>query len=147
MDHYLFAHLKPVIQGRLTVPEGFTVREGFSPELSEEQKRQVFRLTHGLYLQYQLIDAYLKGSLPAELIPDVERSAFHLELKKLAEEKKISPGRHQHAMQERAYWAYRLKCYEVMRLVKLNPAKGSEAAIEDYEAEILRELASARPFG
>jgi len=142
LDHYLFGHLRPAIHDGVEVPSGFEKSGSFSERLNEAQVAQLFKLTHSLYFRYQVIDAAIEGAAPelAGLISDLKASSFYKQLEALRVEKKISFSRFKHALQEHAFWEYRLRCYETLGLVKINPETQQPVALEDIDAEILAEL-------
>jgi hypothetical protein len=149
LDHYLFGHLRPVMEGSVEVPDGFETTTAYSTHLNDAQKLHLFNLTHGLYFEYQIIEQYLSGQTPdpqlAPLITDLDHDDFTARLKQLRQTGGISTGQFHHALQEHAFWAYRLRCYAAIGLRQLNPATGQPARLSDYDAEILADLGLADP--
>jgi hypothetical protein len=144
LDHYLFAHLRPVIEGEVDVPDDFRRLEGFHARLSDEEKQHLFQLTHGLYFEYQIIELYAQGkSAPPNLLPllgELDQNDFTKRLKALRDSHRITADQFHRALQERAFWDYRLKCYHAMHLQRLIPGADQPARLADFEAEILTSL-------
>lgn len=143
LDHYLFSHLRPLIEGAIAVPEGFRAAPGFAPRIGDKQRQRLFHLTHALYLRYQLIDGYVNGTLDpalAGLRLALQNEPFTRRLQAELDAGRISRARFQRALQEHVYWDYRLKIYAVIGLEKINGSTGNPALLEDYDNEILSDL-------
>lgn len=146
LDHYLFESLRPVMEGEVEVPSDFHRLDGFEPHLDDARKQALFQLTHQLYFQYQIIETYTQGQTRptdlAVLLAQLDHDEFTVKLKALRQARQITADQFHHALQERAFWNYRLKCYQTLRIERVNPATGQAVSLADFEAEILADFGS-----
>ncbi|MBX3021695.1 MAG: hypothetical protein KF799_08480 [Bdellovibrionales bacterium] len=143
LDHYLFAHLKSVLENGVQVPSDFRVSSSYSQQVTAHQRQRLFQLTHALYMRYQILDAYVKGDAnPAlqEAFKIIRQDPFSQQAENLWRQGRIDKGHYQRVLQERAYWSYRLQSYGVLGLQKLHPQSGQPVTLADYDVEILADL-------
>lgn len=156
LDHYLFAHLKPVIENGVSKADGYKVPKSSLGPLSESQILDLFQNAHIRYLKYQIVVEMLKGSDLyqkmkldphfSEVVRRIEDDPFARKLMSLHERGTISADQLQIYLQEDIYWQNRFQDWETIGVtrLKLEGDKFSDQPlyIEDIRNEILIEINS-----
>ena len=156
LDHYLFSHLKPVIERGVTKASGYVVPKASLGPLSEPQIMRLFQNTHLRYLKYQIIIEMLKksdlfirieaNSQFSEIIKRIENDPFIRSLFGFHEKGHLTTEQLQIYLQEDIYWQSRFQDWETIGVTRLKVDGGQFSheplKIEDIRREILSEISS-----
>lgn len=147
-NHFLFLHLKPVLDGIVKIPNGFRATAGYRETISKEQSDYLFEQTHVLYMKYQLAEVYAqtvsgKGTpAPDWLTPYIEqmlRDPFVALMTGEFSSGKVSQEELASYLMENYFWTYRLLTWASLGLVKINPETQDVVTLTDYQAEMLKD--------
>lgn len=154
LDHYLFSHLKNVIENGVSEANGYQINDESFGQLSEEQVLSLFSNTHLRYLKHQIIIEMVNNSelysemqrVPEfqEIIDGIARDPFTSELFNLYEDNRITKFDLIRALQEDTYWQNRFQDWKTLDIVRLQH-NGSvfvdiPLSIDDIRSEIISDL-------
>lgn len=152
INHYLFAHLKKVVQDGVSEADGFYIPQSAIGKISDEQTLRLFEVNHLLYLKYQLIIEMVSGngsllnaasnnSKVSDIINDIMSDPFYRTLYELHEQKRISADQFQSLLQENVYWQTKFLEWQIVGVTKLKKVNGQYTSepltISDIQSEML----------
>ncbi len=154
IDHYLFSHLKPVIENGVVDADGYIVPTESKGPLSESQIMSLFQNSHLRYLKYQIIiekiqdsELYQKMKLDSEfseIIRSIEDDPFSKTLIGLFEQNQITSAQLQRYLQEDTYWQNRFQDWTTLGVTRLqsedNQFSDQPLTIDIVRDEILAEI-------
>lgn len=129
LDHYLFVHLKNVIDDGVAPMEGFIVPKQSEGSLTAAQKLALFDVTHDLYLDYQIAvelahDSPLAGDMRASdllaaQVHRIEQDPFFQAMKMSYIKGEITFAQFLYTIQEDLYWQSKFKYWEIVGIIRL----------------------------
>ena len=154
LDHYLFVHLKPVIENGVAQAKGYKVPDRALGSIDESQILSLFQNSHQRYLKYQIIIEMVEESelffqmkeSPQfkDVIASIEDDSFTIILYELLDQGLITSQELKGYLQEDAYWKNRFQDWQTIGVTRLR-FDGKNfldvpLTIEDIRAEILNEI-------